>query len=254
MQSRPFELAAFLRALYLIFSAGALTAFLVLPAFAACLLDRSRRWPSFFQRLWSQWLLAANGVRLRVTGLESIRKERSYILICNHASILDIPAILSVFPFAVRFMAKKSLAWFPVFGWFLYFSGHILMDRESPQSALKALKGAMLLLRKGMSVIVFPEGTRTPDGKVKEFKRGAFLLAIQARAPILPLAIFGTYGMLPRTGWCFRPGTLELRFGEPVATEGAFPRDSRALMVRVRQEIVGHLASPQARPRGAGRI
>jgi len=239
--SRPFELSAFLRALFLILTAAVCTAVLGPMALASCFLDRSWRWFSFFQSLWGEWLLRTNGIRLRVDGMENLKKDQSYILISNHASILDIPALISAAPFPVRFLAKKSLLWFPIFGWVLYFSGHILIDRQSAQSALRSLKKAPSLLKKGISIIVFPEGTRSPDGEVKEFKRGAFLLAQYSKFLVVPISISGTYDMLPRHGWCFWPGTINIRMGEPIPTRDLSHQKSKDLMRRVRETIIENL-------------
>jgi 1-acyl-sn-glycerol-3-phosphate acyltransferase len=236
--SRSFELPAFLRALFLILSAAVYTAILGPPALVSCFLDRSRRWPSFFQGLWVDWLLRTNGIHIRLEGMENLKKDQSYILVSNHASILDIPALISAAPFPVRFLAKKSLLWFPIFGWVLYFSGHILIDLQSAQSTLRSLKKAPSLLKKGISIIVFPEGTRSPDGEVQEFKRGAFLLARHSKVPVVPISIIGTYEMLPRQGWCFWPGTMHIRMGEPNPTRDLSHQESRGLMRRVRETII----------------
>ena len=247
MSQKPFfELSGFLRALILILSAAVYTAIIGLPALASCFLDRSWRWLSFFQRLWVEWLLRTNGIRLRLDGMENLKKDQSYILVSNHASILDIPALISAAPFPVRFLAKKSLLWFPIFGWVLYFSGHILIDRESAQSALRSLKKAPSLLKKGISIIVFPEGTRSPDGEVKEFKRGAFLLAQHSKFPVVPISISGTYDMLPRHGWCSWPGTINIRMGEPIPTRDLSHQESKDLMRRVRETIIENLKKGSA--------
>ncbi|MGE5252582.1 MAG: lysophospholipid acyltransferase family protein [Planctomycetaceae bacterium] len=239
--SRPFELPAFLRALFLILSAGLYTALLGPLALVSCFLDRSRRWPSLFQGLWVDWLLRTNGIPVRVEGMQNLKKDQSYILVSNHASILDIPALISAAPFPVRFLAKKSLLWFPIFGQALYFSGHILVDRKSAQSALRGLKKAPSLLKKGISIIVFPEGTRTPDGEMKEFKRGAFLLAQHSKFPIVPVSINGSYEMLPRHGWCYWPGTIQIRMSEPIPTRDLSHQELRDLMSRVRETVLENL-------------
>jgi len=237
----PFELPAFLRGLFLIFSAVLYTAILGPPALASCFLDRSGRWFSFIQRLWANCLLRTNGVGLKLEGIENLKKGQACIPVSNHASILDILGIISAAPFPVRFLAKKSLLWFPIFGWVMYFSDHILIDRESARSALKSLKKASCVLKKGISIIVFPEGTRSPDGEVKEFKRGAFLLARHSKFPVIPVSIAGTYEMLPRHGWCFWPGTMHIRMGEPISTRGLSHQESRGLMVKVRERIIENL-------------
>ena len=236
-----FELPAFLRALFLIFSAAVYTVLIGPPALIACILDRSGRWPSLFQKLWVNWLLWTNGIHLNLEGMESLNQDQSYILVSNHASILDILAIISAAPFPVRFIAKKSLIWFPIFGWFLYAADHILIDREKASSGFKSLKKASSLLKKGISIIVFPEGTRSPDGEVREFKRGAFLLARYSKFPVVPLSVSGTYAMLPRRGWCFWPGTMHIRMSDPIPTRDLSPQESRDLMRRVRETVIGNL-------------
>jgi 1-acyl-sn-glycerol-3-phosphate acyltransferase len=242
MKPRHFlHLAAFLRALFLVFSTAVYTAILCLPALITCLLDPSGRWPSFFQRLWVNWLLRTNGVGLKLEGVEKLPKNQSYILVSNHASLLDIPAIIWASPFPVRFFAKRSLLWFPIFGWFLSLGGHILIDRQNPRSAIKSLKRASSVLKKGISIVVFPEGTRTPDGEVKEFKRGAFLLAQHSKFPVVPLSIGGSFEMLPRTGSGFCPGVIHIRMGEPIPTRGLAPQESGILMGRVRDTIIKNL-------------
>lgn len=244
--SRPFELPSFLRTLFLILSAIVDSALLGPLAIVSSFLDRSGRWSSFFQGLWVHCLLRTNGIKMQVKGRENLKKEQSCVLVSNHASILDIPAIISAAPFPVRFMAKHSLAWFPVFGWFLYLGGHILIDRKSAKSALKSLKKASSQLKKGISIIVFPEGTRSPDGDVKEFKRGAFLLAQHSKFPVVPISISGTYDMLPRHGWCFRPGTMHIRMGQPIPTRNLSQLELKDLMGRVRETIIENLKKGSA--------
>ena len=125
---QTFTFSAFLHALFLIFSAAVFSAILFIPALVSCFLSGTGRWPSFFQRLWVNCLLRANGIRLCVQGLQNLGKDQSYIFISNHVSLLDIPGIISALPFDTRFIAKNSLIWLPVFGWFLSLGGHILMD------------------------------------------------------------------------------------------------------------------------------
>lgn len=222
----------------MILTAAVLTVLLAPPACVFCLFDRSGQWASSFQRAWVYALFCLNGIHIRIQGRENLREGSSNILISNHASLLDIPAIVAAVPLPVRFIAKKSLIWFPIFGWFMYLAKHVLIDRDSAVSAVKSLKKASRLMKQGISVVVFPEGTRTPDGEVKEFKRGAFLLALQSRMPIVPISISGTYKMLPRTGCCFRPGTIDLKIGSPIPTQGFPIREVGHLVEKVRKTII----------------
>ena len=238
---KSFQLSAFLRGLFLIFSTAVYTAVLAPPAIVSCLWNPLGRWLSFFHQTWAAWVLRTNGIRLDCQGLQYTAQGQACILIANHASILDIPGIISALPIPVRFIAKKSLAWFPVFGWVLSSSGHILIERDNAQAAVRSLKKAAALLQKGISIVVFPEGTRTPDGQVKDFKGGAFLLALEAKAPIVPVSISGTFDMLPRTGWCFWSGRMELNFHPPIPTLGLSRLEARPLMKRVREIIMQNL-------------
>ena len=135
-----FEPAAFVRGLFLIVSTAVYTCILAPPFIIALLMHRSGRWFSAFERTWATWLLCTNGTRFNVQGLENLEERHSYIFISNHMSILDIPGIISALPFPVRFIAKRSLIWLPIFGWSLYLSRHILIDRDNPHSALKSFK------------------------------------------------------------------------------------------------------------------
>jgi 1-acyl-sn-glycerol-3-phosphate acyltransferase len=245
-RQHSFELPAFFRALFLIFSAVVYTVLIGPPAIFTGVLDRSGRWPSFFQSLWVRCLLRTNGIHLNLEGMESLNQDQSYILVSNHASILDILAIISATPFPVRFIAKKSLIWFPIFGWFLYAADHILVDRERNSSAFRSLKKASSLLKKGISIVVFPEGTRSPDGDVKEFRRGAFLLAQHSKFPVVPISASGTYEMLPRQGWCFWPGTMHIRMSKPIPTRDLSRQESGDLMGRVRETIIRNLEQESA--------
>jgi len=239
-----FQFSAFLRALFLILSAAMYTALIGVPALVFSLFDHSGRWSSSFQKAWVYCLFCTNGIRFQVEGQENLKKGGAYTLIANHISLLDIPALVAAIPLPVRFIAKKSLAWFPIFGWFMYVAGHVLIDRESTLSAVKSLKKASRLMKSGISVIVFPEGTRSPDGEVKEFKRGAFLLTIQSKTPIVPVSISGTYEMLPRTGCCFWPGTIDLKIGTPIPTQNLSDRKDRPLMEKVRKLVIHQKRNP----------
>ena len=233
-----FQLHAFLQALFLILSAAVFTVVIGIPALIVSVFDGSGQWASLFQKAWVFCLLRTNGIQVRAEGLENLKEGGAFILLANHASLLDIPGIVAATPLPVRFIAKKSLTWFPIFGWFMHAAGHVLIERESTPSAIKSLKKASQLMKKGISVIVFPEGTRSSDGEVKEFKRGAFLLAIQSQAPIVPVSISGTYEMLPRTGCCFRPGAILLKIGPPIATQGLPTHEARRLKEKVRNIII----------------
>lgn len=189
-------------------------------------------------RLWSRGILAAAGVRARYEGLENATGQGPRLFLANHQSILDIFVLVPVLPPAARFVAKRSLFWIPFFGWSLKVSGFIPIERGTTRRAYESLERAAATIRDGRPVVLFPEGTRSRDGRLGPFKRGAFVVALRAGVPVVPVAISGT-------GRALRPGTLRLRPG-PVRAVFASPLDpsryeAQALMDAVRQEIARRL-------------
>lgn len=191
-------------------------------------------------RLWSRCLLAAGGIRLEVEmdpAWEDASKGGSYVFMANHESYVDVPALLVALPGQVRFAAKRSLFLIPVFGWSLWAGGFIPIDRKNRARAKDAFEVAARRIRAGASVLFFPEGSRSPDGRLKDFERGGFLLALKSGVPIVPVGIEGSFEILPRHRLTVRPGPVRVRLGAPVATADYGVRDRAALMVRVRERI-----------------
>lgn len=214
--------------------AALLTVLLGTPAVIASLLVPGSDATMRLGRLWSRAILAAAGVRARYEGLEYAAGPGPRVFLPNHQSILDIFVLVSVLPPATRFVAKRSLFWIPFFGWSLKVSGFIPIERGAARRAYESLERAAATIRDGRPVVLFPEGTRSPDGRLGPFKRGAFLVALRAGVPVVPVAISGT-------GRALRPGTLRLRPG-PVRALFAPPLDPsryevQALMDAVRREI-----------------
>ncbi|MEK7772813.1 MAG: lysophospholipid acyltransferase family protein [Deltaproteobacteria bacterium] len=174
-----------------------------------------------FTALWGRGILALAGVRLRVEGLENIPPERSVIFMSNHQGAFDIPALHCAIPTDFKWVAKKSLFNVPLIGWSLALAGHIPIERENAASALKSLEDAVGRIKSGASVVIFPEGTRSHSDELLPFKRGAFMLAAKSGAPVVPVAIKGTRGILKRGGFFITPADVCISFGAPVPTEGA---------------------------------
>lgn len=195
----------------------------------------------FIARAWSRCLLAAAGVRVEVEMHPRLRAaaERgdNQVYMANHASYMDIPALLTVIPTQVRFAAKRSLFSIPIFGWSLWAGGFIPVDRKNRARARDAFAIAVRRLRGGASVLFFPEGTRSHDGGLGTFERGGFLLAIKSGVPVVPVGVEGTYGVMPRHRLTVRPGRVTVRLGEPVPTAGLGVRDRGELEREVRSEI-----------------
>ncbi|MCL2314122.1 MAG: 1-acyl-sn-glycerol-3-phosphate acyltransferase [Proteobacteria bacterium] len=169
-------------------------------------------------RAWSPGLLWAGGVQLRVEGLENIPKNQAVVFASNHQSTVDIPALLSVLPLNVRFIAKHVLGYIPFLGWYLHLAGFILINRSSRPKAIQQLSRAAERIRAGTSIIVFPEGTRSKTGEVLPFKKGAFMLALKAGVPICPIAIEGSCKLMPKNSWDIHPGPVHIKIGPPIYT------------------------------------
>ncbi|MDE3057270.1 MAG: 1-acyl-sn-glycerol-3-phosphate acyltransferase [Bacteroidota bacterium] len=186
---------------------------------------------------WAQIIMRVCGIEIRVRG-EPLDQSRSYIYVTNHASMFDIPAVLATFP-RVRIMFKKELSYIPIFGWSLRWGHHIMVDRSKGSEAMKSLERAANDIQSGGSVILFAEGTRTRDGKLLSFKRGAFTLAAKSGVPIVPIAINGSFKILPKHSIDIRPSPIELVVEKPIETTNIKTReDEIALMNRVRDIIV----------------
>lgn len=187
-------------------------------------------------RAWARMLCLFAGVRLRIEGQQHIAPRTEYILCVNHLSYMDTPVVLGHIPLNFRFMARKQLFEVPFMGWHLQRAGHLPVDQESPREAIRTLNDAARLIReRKISVLVFPEGGRARDGKMQEFKEGAFLLAIKSGVPILPVGLKGTYEMLPMGSGVIRPGEVRMRIGAPILTQGL--RERAALSAQVRAAI-----------------
>ena len=193
-------------------------------------------------RFWAWMILAIGGVSLKVNGLSRIDSNRQYVFMVNHQSNIDIPVLIQSLPaFQLRWIAKKELLWVPLFGWAMWASKHIIVDRSDRIDALGSLKRAKERMKVGVSVVVFPEGTRSTDGKLLPFKRGGFLLAIRAQTPIVPVTIDGSGALLPRGDWRIRRGQVEVTVGEPVSVENYRPGTLRALSEQVQELIEKNL-------------
>ena len=166
-------------------------------------------------RPWSRILLAAAGARMEISGVEHI-PGGPCLFAANHQSLLDIPALFLVLPDNARFLAKESLFHIPVLGWAMTASGCIPIDRSNRARAMRSLREAAGRVRGGRSVVLFPEGTRSRDGKLASFKKGGFHLALEAGVPVVPVAVSGSYRILRPGSLRVRPGPLRVRLSAPL--------------------------------------
>jgi 1-acyl-sn-glycerol-3-phosphate acyltransferase len=199
--------------------------------------DSSGRAQHRLARAWSRMLLAISGARVRVEGLERIARGGSYVLVSNHLSFMDIPAILANVPVEIRFLAKKSLFKVPFIGGHLRRSGHLPVERAEPRASLKTMAEAAQIVRdRGISVLIFPEGGRSPHA-MREFREGAAYIAIKAGVPAVPLALDGTRQVLPMGSIRVKPGPVALRIGEPIPVAGMKSHDRHALTAELQRQV-----------------
>jgi 1-acyl-sn-glycerol-3-phosphate acyltransferase len=203
---------------------------------ASSVVDSHGRLQHGCSRLWSRLILWTSGVRLNVRGAENLKPNVPYVLCVNHQSHMDIPIILVGLPIQFRFAAKKELFRIPFLGWHLRRSGHVSIDRENPRAAVKSLGEAAAAIRAGTSVVIFPEGGTSPDGTIKPFKGGGFFLATRSGVEAVPVTIVGSRKILPYKTYHVRGGTVEVRIGPPIDSEGV---SNAELAEKVRTEIVG---------------
>lgn len=190
-------------------------------------------------RLWSWLILATTGVRVRVHGLDRLQPGKTYVFVANHQSIYDIPVVFASLPYQLRIIAKESLGGFPFLGWHLRRTGHLLVDRRKPDPR-GVFNWANALTAKGLSLIVFPEGTRSATGQVGPFKGGSLYPAVQAGLPIVPISIAGSRHVMKKGRLMTCPGEVELTVHDPIPTVAAAEPDIRAvraLASRVRTVI-----------------
>ena len=187
-------------------------------------------------RTWSRLILRTTGVRVDVARLERLVPGRTYLFVANHQSIYDIPILFWSLPYQLRIIAKESLGFFPFLGWHLRRTGHMLVDRRRPDRTAISSWASRLTLT-GLSLIVFPEGTRSRDGRVGRFKGGSFHLALEAGMPVVPLSVIGSRHVMLKGRLATYPGHVRLVVHDPIDTSGLSGTDPKAFGERVRQII-----------------
>jgi 1-acyl-sn-glycerol-3-phosphate acyltransferase len=192
----------------LLFSAGACVGLLVGPVWS---------WLTFMKP-WAKGSLRIMGVRTELVGADNLKGPA--VFISNHQSLIDVVFVPAVLPPTTKFVAKKELLWVPLWGWAFSKAGGIMIDRKNPQAAIHSIRDGLKRLPPGWSVVVFPEGTRTRNGDLQTFKKGAFHIAIETGLPIVPIAMEGAFDVVPRHQVLLRPGTIHVTVGAPIDTRG----------------------------------
>ena len=190
-----------------------------------------------FARAWSWLIMKTILSPVKVTGLDKIDTTRTHVYAVNHASALDIPVLYVYLPFQFRIAFKKELLSYPIVGWHLKRSGQICIDQQNPAGSIGSIRSALKSLKAGMPLVIYPEGGRTPDGQIKAFLPGAFFLAIKAQVDIVPVALIGTFDLLPMNTYHIKSRSLEMRVGEPIPTTGLTGHDMQALSDKVQRAV-----------------
>jgi len=199
----------------------------------------SRKLARKLARVWNRQVLAIGGVRVKVAGADKLTAGERYVFMSNHQSALDIPIIYVGISERISFIAKKELFMIPVFGWCMWAIGHTSIDRQNARKAHASITKAVQRLNKeNVSLILFPEGTRSKDGKVLEFKTASFTLALQAGVKLVPVAIKGAIDRLPPKSSRIVPGTVELTIGDPIPAEELNGMSKAEVCARAREAIV----------------
>jgi 1-acyl-sn-glycerol-3-phosphate acyltransferase len=203
----------------------------------AAIVDRSGRAYLWVGRTWSKSGLFFFGTRVKVSGAEHIKAGQNYVYAANHSSYMDILILLGYIPDNLRLTLRSSLTRIPIWGWALLAGPFITIDRSNSKKAKRSIQVAIQRIRNGASVLFFPEGTRTPNGEMQPFKRGAFHLAKESGVPILPVAVIGSYKILPRHKFLPKWGKrTEIKIGEPIYPKNVEACDTRAEEIRLMKE------------------
>lgn len=199
--------------------------------------DRKGKITHYLSKYFGRGILLIARVKVEVQGTEKLNTKKNYIFISNHLSYFDIPILMYAIPNNVRFIYKDSLTKIPIFGWGMYLGKYIPINRENVREAVKSLKKAAERIVTGISVVIFPEGTRSMDGKPGEFKRGMFVIADEAKVPLVPTAIIGSNEIMPRGKFEINPGKVKVIFSKPVE----YTKDKN-LLDEIRKEILRELS------------
>jgi 1-acyl-sn-glycerol-3-phosphate acyltransferase len=190
--------------------------------------------------IWAKSILWAAGIKVQTEGLEKIDLKKSYVFTANHQSHMDVLAVFSILQLTVRYIAKKELFRIPLFGWAMAAAGNIKVDRSNREKAIKSIEQAGESIRKGVSVILFPEGTRSPDGKIHAFKKGAFVLAMKSGVPVVPISISGTRKILKKHSLKLTPGTVKIVVSDPIISSKYKIDEREKFAKEVRQIIINN--------------
>ena len=226
-----------LRTLWVAFVAVAVTIPLASATLLVAIFHSNARIIHHIIQLWARSIVRAAGIDLKARNLELLDSNQRYILVANHYSYFDIPCIFAAIPQPIRFMAKVSLFKIPIFGWALSRAGFIPIDRKNRRTAVKSFDLAAERIRKGNTIVVFPEEGRSRERAMRAFQRGGFLLALKSELPIVPVAIDGTFDVFSARAKRITAGPVTITVTPPIETAGLSVRDKQKLATESRNRI-----------------
>jgi 1-acyl-sn-glycerol-3-phosphate acyltransferase len=206
----------------------------------------NKAWLIFLEKSWGNANLWAAGVKVNVTGLENINNQGPYIFVSNHQGWFDIFAAIGKLPFHFSWLAKVELFKVPVLGAAMSRAGYVSIDRRDRRKAMNSLNNAAEVIRQGTSIFIFPEGTRSADGVIRDFKKGWLVLATKSQQPVVPISISGSYRILPKKSWTIYPGEIRFSIGKPIQTAGSDNVNRDLLLEQIREAIRANLTFEEA--------
>lgn len=188
-------------------------------------------------RTWSKSILFVSGIKVDVEGLADIDPSESYIFMSNHRSNFDIPVLLGCLPIQFRWLAKTELFKIPIFGRAMYGAGYVKIDRFNRESAFKSIDEVAAKMKNGVSVMIFPEGTRSEDGNLRPFKKGGFIMAVDSGVAIVPVIVRGTRSIMAKGRWRIKPGNVTLSIKKPIDTTD-YTRDNKDDLIKTVRSVI----------------
>jgi 1-acyl-sn-glycerol-3-phosphate acyltransferase len=213
------------------------TVLMAVSSLLSSFMDREGRIQQWHAVTWSKGILKIAGVPLAVRGMERIDTTQPHMYAVNHLSALDIPAVYAGLPFHFRIVAKEEIFRYPFLGWHMRRSGQVSIERENAVASMRSLNRAAAILKGGQPLVVFPEGGRSASGRVKPFLPGVFYVAIKSGVDVVPMALVGTYELLPMDTFHIRPRPIELLVGEPISSQGFSVREMDRLAAKVQSAV-----------------
>ena len=222
------------------FWATVATVILGIPVMVAGMLSRTGNLAFSISKIWAYTMIAASFVRTEIKNKNKILKGTPYIIISNHQSHYDIITLVTTLGIQFRWIIKKEILKLPIFGYALYASRNIFIDRSNTTSAIESINKGFDRLPNGVSVMVFAEGTRSPDGQIHEFKKGGFITAVRLKIPILPVTINGSRRVMRKGSFTLKPGKIQVVIGDPIDTSSYTTDTVQELIGKMRQAIIAN--------------